>query len=754
MTVKASRFLPHGRRLGPQTQRMLQVPETAFQLTGALDVQLAEKEGEPAKFRMLVTTGSRIAAHWFWENLYVDLSGINIRKQSLPVLLDHDPAQRIGYTTKIKVVKGEGLVAEGFMLSNELAQQVVRDAREGFPWECSCALPYESVERVELDAETKVNGETVKGPAIIWRKTNLREVTFTAVGADQQTKAEVLSRGGRTVQVEILSTEQPNMAGIKKRKGVTQNDAAATAVADDSDLTADDGDGQDGDEGDEVETAPAPQPTKLSAAKRVRAAREEGAAAERQRIASIYRFAKPSQKKLADKLVADNVGAVDALTQLAEDPDRDKPSDDERARLSREIDDAGTAVPDDAELGESREGEEPAEQSRFLALPANRLVIPRGADKASISRLWASNGDKFAGYGCRDIFASEVEFAAFKRAQLGGRFNLHMSAKDSLLAGTASITSPRAYIAAFFMSADDAVEGAWFAQISTKVTSNQAIEVYRWLRAAPSLSKGGGELKFEELGAELYQLANEDWDGGIEVKVKDLRRDPTGQIRTQITELGRVAAEHPFELASSVIVNGTGTTVHGACYDGKAFFATDHPIRKSGTQSNKIDVDISAVAAAVHGSVTAPSPEEARATMNAGASQIRSMKNDQGRLMNRGARSFMVMVPSSLYDAFQTANAAATLANGAANPTSVMRDRFVVVENPDLNASFTDDVVVFRLDAPVAPLIFQEELPTYLTVLGPGSEEEKKHKRHLYSAERSYNIGYGRYQQACLVTMV
>ena len=73
-----------------------------------------------------------------------------------------------------------------------------------------------------------------------------------------------------------------------------------------------------------------------------------------------------------------------------------------------------------------------------------------------------------------------------------------------------------------------------------------------------------------------------------------------------MAELAERGRTHYASLLSTLIVNGA-TTV---CYDGQYFFDTDHSEGASGTQSNKIDSDISTLPASVHGSTTAPSPKK------------------------------------------------------------------------------------------------------------------------------------------------
>jgi phage major head subunit gpT-like protein len=113
-------------------------------------------------------------------------------------------------------------------------------------------------------------------------------------------------------------------------------------------------------------------------------------------------------------------------------------------------------------------------------------------------------------------------------------------------------------------------------------------------------------------------IVNKHYEATIEVQKKDARRDKTGQINARISEFADRAQTHWSSLLSTLLLNGAATV----CYDGQYFFDTDHSEGSSGTQSNKITVDISTLPAQVHGSVTAPSIEEMQQTILAGITQI------------------------------------------------------------------------------------------------------------------------------------
>src|SRR5690606_24399057 len=129
-------------------------------------------------------------------------------------------------------------------------------------------------------------------------------------------------------------------------------------------------------------------------------------------------------------------------------------------------------------------------------------------------------------------------------------------------------------------------------------------------------------------------------------------------------------------LLSTLLLNGASSLG----YDGSYFFATDHSEGSSGTQSNKISVDISGLPAQVHGSTTAPSVEEMQQAILAGIAKMLSFKDDQGEPMNENAQRFLVVVPVGLY--LVAVAAVSTIATAALQQNL----------NPNIIAGLTVDV--------------------------------------------------------------
>jgi phage major head subunit gpT-like protein len=308
--------------------------------------------------------------------------------------------------------------------------------------------------------------------------------------------------------------------------------------------------------------------------------------------------------------------------------------------------------------------------------------------------------------------------------------------------------SDRALIGRFYATLE-ADADTYVNQLAFPVNSDQASETYGWLGQTPMMSEWKGQRRLNSMRVNEYTLKNIEYDTGLEVDVRDLRRDKTGQIMVRIDELAAKTNRFKAKLLSEKIIVGESTT----CYDGQYFFDTDHSEGNSGSQSNDIPVNISAQPTAVHGSTTAPSAGELQHAIGLGIQQMLSLKDDQGDPINEGAREFMVQVPVPFW-----LNASAALgspmADGGNSNILMAMDGFRITLKPNPRLTWTEKLAVFRTDGRVKPFIIQEEQPVTLQVIGEGSEYAKLHKKHLYIPEWCGTVGFGYWQHACLVTLI
>jgi len=312
-----------------------------------------------------------------------------------------------------------------------------------------------------------------------------------------------------------------------------------------------------------------------------------------------------------------------------------------------------------------------------------------------------------------------------------------------------SALSSRAVIGMYYeaLAAQNGI--GWIDAVSNYFGSDQASETYPWLGMPPALREWIGGRNAKGFSTNGVEIKNKHFEATIEIALKDLRRDKTGQLKARLAEFAQRGQSHFASLLSTLIVNGPSTV----CYDGQYFFDTDHSEGSSGTLDNDIQTDISALPVAVHGTVTAPSKEEMLQAITASISQFFTFKDDQGEPINEDAKSFLVMVPVGLAPAARSA--LSSLNDIGAGMFTLDGYNVGLVVNPRLTAgSWTDEFVTFRTDGSIKPLIRQEETTPAIKMKDETSEFAFDNDAIQIGIDTWRNVGYGRWQGAVLNTLV
>ena len=146
------------------------------------------------KFRMVAYTGGLMRIAGFPHPVVVDLAGLDIPSQNLPIRLDHERRQGVGHTHRVTVEGGQ-LVAEGLISRDtSWARDVARSGANGFPWQASIGAAVVEAEVVPAGRSVRVNGRTLPGPMHVVRRSVLREISFVDSGADTGTTARIAAR--------------------------------------------------------------------------------------------------------------------------------------------------------------------------------------------------------------------------------------------------------------------------------------------------------------------------------------------------------------------------------------------------------------------------------------------------------------------------------------------------------------------------------------------------------------------------------
>ncbi|WP_421793970.1 Mu-like prophage major head subunit gpT family protein [Hydrocarboniphaga effusa] len=126
---------------------------------------------------------------------------------------------------------------------------------------------------------------------------------------------------------------------------------------------------------------------------------------------------------------------------------------------------------------------------------------------------------------------------------------------------------------ALFQKGWDAGE-TFYQEICTIVPSKTSKEIYAWLGQSTGFRKWVGDRVIQALGTHDFTITNEHFENTIGVNKNQIDDDETGTLSTVFEQLGRDAKEHPDEVVFELLKTGRVAK----CYDGKPFFASDHPV--------------------------------------------------------------------------------------------------------------------------------------------------------------------------------
>lgn len=276
-----------------------------------------------------------------------------------------------------------------------------------------------------------------------------------------------------------------------------------------------------------------------------------------------------------------------------------------------------------------------------------------------------------------------------------------------------------------FNKAFDAAPSTWD-KIAMRIPSSASQNDYSWLSNFPKMREWIGDKVVKSFKAFSYTIANKDWEATVEVNRNDIEDDQLGIYAPRAQMAGYSAKQLPDEIVFDLVNNGFSNKG----YDGKVFFATNHPVGKT-TDSNKGTAALSCATAAL-----------ALASYGAARTALREMKDDDGRPLN--ITPDVLLVPPALENVAHTLMTADKLEDDKPNP---YKGTATVVVDARLSSS----TAWFLLDTtkPVKPFIYQErKKPEFVQQTAPDTDNVFLRKTFLYGAEARANGGYGFWQTA------
>jgi len=162
------------------------------------------------KFNLLAYTGGKAYLPGRSMPVVFDLSTMKmVDGMPVPLLLDHDNTQPVGHTESIKI-GASSITGVGYASAEtEWRDRVVQSAANGFQWQLSVGVVVDRSNLVEVPEgrSENLNGQLLTGPFVIARHAELREITFTATGADAGGAVAKLAASFGTLEQESTAVK-------------------------------------------------------------------------------------------------------------------------------------------------------------------------------------------------------------------------------------------------------------------------------------------------------------------------------------------------------------------------------------------------------------------------------------------------------------------------------------------------------------------------------------------------------------------
>jgi hypothetical protein len=167
------------------------------------------EDGKPPlrRFTMTAYTGGALQLIGWRYPVVVDLAGLRVPKKSRPILKDHNHSQIVGHTDEIGVTQNTIEVTGVISGTGVTAQEIIATSENGFPWQASLGATADKVVFITEGRTASANGREFAGPAYIARKSTLGEISFVALGADDDTYASVAAGAGGNHSQEVTTME-------------------------------------------------------------------------------------------------------------------------------------------------------------------------------------------------------------------------------------------------------------------------------------------------------------------------------------------------------------------------------------------------------------------------------------------------------------------------------------------------------------------------------------------------------------------
>ena len=202
----------------------------------------AAADGSGRRVTINAYNGGELRVAGFPLPVVVDLQGVAVPKQNLPLLLSHEnhDAAVFGVSDKVTISAGSITVEGRAAATSDRARNVLALHDAGLAWQSSIGAQVLSRQIIAAGQSVAVNGRTFTGPIIVARRSRLDEITIVPFGADRSTSvaaAAFYRKGSKMDFAQWLAAAgfELNQLSAAQRSALEAQHAAAAAAAETDD---------------------------------------------------------------------------------------------------------------------------------------------------------------------------------------------------------------------------------------------------------------------------------------------------------------------------------------------------------------------------------------------------------------------------------------------------------------------------------------------------------------------------------------
>lgn len=172
--------------------------------------------GKQRKLKILAYTGGKLPVDGFPLPVVVDLQGLDIPENPLPILIDHQANEEstIGQADET-TNDGRQLVLAGQVTGkSDKVQRVLLAHDAGQKWQASIGTWVTEQQEIPAGQQVEVNGQVHSGPFILARKSVLRETSVLPMGADHRTQVNLAASAAGLMKGASPMTFEEFLASI------------------------------------------------------------------------------------------------------------------------------------------------------------------------------------------------------------------------------------------------------------------------------------------------------------------------------------------------------------------------------------------------------------------------------------------------------------------------------------------------------------------------------------------------------------